>query len=75
MGVVAALLSFEVHLGVAPRRRAAVVVFALEALVRGPGVNECAVHAEVLVAGELAPPGAELDALEEGAGQVFVEQA
>ncbi len=75
VGVVAALLPFEVHLGVASGRRAAVIVFALEALVRGPGFDERAVHAEVLVAGKPPPLGAELDALEEGTGEVFVEQA
>ena len=75
MGAVAALLPFEVHLGVASGWRAAVVVFAFETLVRGPGLNQRAVHAEVFVAGKPAPLGAELDALEEGARQVFVEEA
>ena len=49
--------------------------FAFETLVRGPGLNQRAVHAEVFVAGKPAPLGAELDALEEGARQVFVEEA
>lgn len=75
VGVVAALLPFEVHLGVAPRRCAAVIVLALEAFVRGPGLDQRAVHAEVFVAGKSAPLGAELDALKEGASEVFVEQA
>ena len=35
--VVAALLSFEVHLGIAPLSRGLVVVPALETFVRGPG--------------------------------------
>lgn len=74
MGVVATLLPLEVHLGVTSGRGAGVIVLALETLVRGPGFDERAVHAEVFVAGELAPLGAELDALEEGAGEVFVEQ-
>jgi len=74
VGVVAALLAFEVDLGVAPRRRCLVVVLALETLVRGPGFNQCAVHAEVFVAGQLRPAGGVLDPLEEHAGQVFVEE-
>lgn len=75
VGVVAALLPLEVQLVVAPGRRAAVVVYALESLVRGPGLNQHAVHAEEFVAGELAPLGAKFDALEQGADVVFVEQA
>jgi hypothetical protein len=43
--------------------------------VRGPGFNQRAVDAEVLVAGELAPLGAALDTLEEDAGEILVEQA
>jgi len=86
MGVVAALLAFEVDFGVAPRGRGWVVVvvavvdlvvavFALEALVRRPSLDQGAVDAEVLVADEPRPVGAVLDALEEHARQVFVEQA
>jgi hypothetical protein len=75
VGAVAALLPLEIHLGVASGRRGAVIVLAFEALVRGPSLDERAVHAEVFVAGKLAPLGAELDTLEKGAGQVFVEQA
>jgi len=47
----------------------------LEALVRGPCFDKRAVHAEVFVAGRPPPLGAKLDALEEGTGEVFVEQA
>jgi hypothetical protein len=36
-----------------------------------PCLNRRAVCAVMFVAGELAPPGAELDAIEEGAGKVF----
>jgi hypothetical protein len=75
VGVVAALLAFEVDLGVAPLRWRAAVVFALEAFVRSPGINQRAVHAEVFVAGESGPASGELDPLEEHSGQVFVEQA
>jgi len=71
--VVAALLAFEVDLGVAPWRRSAVIALAFEAFVRGPGVDEGAVHAEVFVAGEFVPLGAALDAFEEYPGQVFIE--
>jgi len=62
MGVVAALLAFEVDIGVAPSGRGLVVVvvavaglvavFALEALVRCPSLDQGAVDAEVLVADE-----------------------
>jgi hypothetical protein len=75
VGVVAALFALEVHLWVAPLGRGAFVIFALEAFVRGPGVNQRAVHTEVFVAGELGPVGGVFDPLEEHAGQVFVEQA
>lgn len=74
MGVVAARVAFEVNLGVAPFGRRAVVVLALETLVRGPGFNECAVHAEVFVAGQLRPASGVFHPLEEHAGQVFVEE-
>ncbi len=40
VGVVATLLAFEVHLGVAPGWRAAVIVLAVEAVVRCPGLNQ-----------------------------------
>jgi len=63
VGVVAALLAFEVDFGVAPRGRGWVVVlvavvdlvvavFALEALVRSPSLDQGAVDAEMLVAGQ-----------------------
>ena len=62
MGVVAALLAFEVDIGVAPSGRGWVVVvvavaglvavFALEALVRCPSLDQGAVDAEMLVAGQ-----------------------
>lgn len=74
VGVVAALLSFEVHLGIAPLSRGLVVVPALETFVRGPGLDQRAVHTEVFVAAQACPIGGVLDPLEKGAGQVFIEE-
>lgn len=75
VGVVAALLALEVDLRVAPCWWRTVVVFALEAFVRGPSIHQRTVHAEVIVAGELGPAGGEFDPLEEHAGHVFVKQS
>jgi hypothetical protein len=47
----------------------------LKTLVRGPGVNEGAIDAKVLDAGQAALLGIILDTLEKGAGQAFVEKA
>ena len=73
--VAAALLPFEVHLWVTPAWRAAFIVPALDALVRDPGIDERAVLAEMSVAGRPAPLRAEIEAIEEGSGKTFVEQA
>ncbi len=42
---------------------------------RCPGLNQRAIHAEMFVAGQSTPLRAERDAFEEGACEVFVEQA
>lgn len=74
VGFVAAGLALEVNFRVAPFGRRAAVVLALEALVRGPRINQCAVNAEVLVAREPGPARGVLDPLEEHPHQFFVEQ-
>jgi len=42
--------------------------------VRGPGLDQRAVHTEVFVAAQACPIGGVLDPLEKGAGQVFIEE-
>jgi len=74
VAVIAAALALEVDFRVAPRRQRAVLVFSLKALVRGPSLDEGAIDAEMLIAGESGPLGAELDALKEAARQPFVEE-
>lgn len=49
-------------------------ILALEAFVRGPGLNQCAVDAEVLIPDQLRPLGTAFDPLEEATSELFVEQ-
>lgn len=72
--VVATLLPFEIHLGVAPLWWRMVVVLAFDTLVRGTGLNQEALHAAMFVTGELGPVSGVFDTLEEQAGEAFVEQ-
>lgn len=73
VGVDAARLAFEVHLSAASGRRGTVIVLALAALMRSPGLNERAVHAEVFVTGQPYAKATDLHPFEEGTGQVFVD--
>ena len=58
MGVVGAGLTAEIHLAVAARpRRRGRFVLAPEALHRGAGLDEGAIHTEVLAAGQTLAPG------------------
>ena len=50
-------------------------VFALEALVAGPGLDQGAVHREVLGGKQLAGPGLRQHLLEEGLGDLAFQQA
>ncbi len=58
---VTAVLTLVVYFWVVAFAWRAVIVFALEAFVRSPGVNLRAVHTEVFVAGELGPFGGVFD--------------
>lgn len=76
VGRVAALLALEVGIGVARAILRWVAAILLDkGLVRGPGVDQRAIDAEMLVAGVLGPCGQRLDALEEQPRYILVEQA
>lgn len=76
VGRVAALLALEVGIGVARAILRWVAAILLDKrLVRGPGVDQRAIDAEMLVAGVLGPCGQRLDALEEQPRYILVEQA
>lgn len=55
VSVVAALLTFDGHFGVATFGLHAVVDFAFDAYVRGPGANQRPDHAEVFITGKYDP--------------------
>lgn len=74
-GFVAARLTTEIDIWITPCGRRGIAVLADKAFVRSPGIDQRAIDAEMLVAGQFAPLGQAAYSNEKGARDLLGEQA